>query len=505
MTSNKTRVARSAVAAAVIAAFAAGCSNDSLPRLAEAHAAPAPAVVQAGPRGLPDFSSLVEAAGPSVVNISVTRSDNVAGNMPDLSGIPEDSPMFEFFKHFGMPMPMPMPMPGPQGRGEPDTPEQHGVGSGFIVSEDGYVLTNAHVVDGADTVTVKLTDRREFTAKVIGVDKRTDVALVKIDAKNLPALTIGDPGKVKVGEWVAAIGSPFGFENSVTSGIVSAKGRSLPDESYVPFIQTDVAVNPGNSGGPLFNLNGEVIGINSQIYSRTGGYMGVSFAIPIDIAMNVADQIKTHGKVTRGQLGVRIQPISGDLAKSFGLQNAKGALIAGVDPDSAAAKAGLKPGDVIVEYDGKKVEEFSALPPLVAATKPGAKASVVYLRDGKEQKTTVAVGEAPSDKLAQASTVGAKGETRKMSSLGLAVSELDARERKALGLDGGVKVERAQGPAAKSGIRAGDVIVGVNGARIGDTDDLGKTLEHAQKGAPLALLVRRGDSTIFIPVAPNQG
>ena len=498
MISNKTRVVRSAIAAAVIAAFAAGCSNDSLPKLAEAHAAPAPAVAQPAPRGLPDFSALVEAAGPSVVNISVTRSESMAGNMPDLSGIPEDSPMFEFFKRFGMPT------PGPEGRGGPQTPER-GVGSGFIVSEDGYVLTNAHVVEGADTVTVKLTDRREFTAKVIGVDKRTDVALVKIDAKNLPALRMGDPSKVKVGEWVAAIGSPFGFENSVTSGIVSAKGRSLPDESYVPFLQTDVAVNPGNSGGPLFNLDGEVIGINSQIYSRTGGYMGVSFAIPIDLAMNIADQLKTHGKVTRGQLGVRIQPISGELAKSFGLQDAKGALVAAVDPDSAAAKAGLKAGDVIVEFDGKKVEEFSALPPLVAATKPGAKTNVVYLRDGKAQKTTVAVGEAPSDKVAEASPAAAKGEARKMASLGLAVSELDARERKALGLDGGVKVERAQGPAAKSGIRAGDVIVGVNGARIAGTDDLGKTLEQAPKGAPLALLVKRGDATIFIPVAPNQG
>jgi len=500
MTSNKTRVARSAVAAAVIAAFAAGCSSDHMPKLAEAHAAPAPALVQPGPAGLPDFSALVEAAGPSVVNISVTRSDAMAGEMPDFSGIPEDSPMFEFFKRFGMPMPL----PAPEGRGGPLTPER-GVGSGFIVSEDGYVLTNAHVVDAAETVTVKLTDRREFTAKVIGVDKRTDVAVVKIDAKKLPTLKIGDPSKVKVGEWVAAIGSPFGFENSVTSGIVSAKGRSLPDESYVPFIQTDVAVNPGNSGGPLFNLAGEVIGINSQIYSRTGGYMGVSFAIPIDLAMNVVDQLKTHGKVTRGQLGIRIQPVSGDLAQSFGLKDAKGALIAAIDPDSAAAKAGLKAGDVIVEYDGKKVDEFSALPPLVAATKPGVKATIVYLRDGKEQKAAVAVGEAPSDKLAQASSGGAKGESRKMSSLGLSVSELDARERKALDVEGGVKVERAQGPAAKSGIRAGDVIVGVNGARITDTDDLGKTLEQAPKGAPLALLVKRGDATIFIPVAPNHG
>ncbi len=499
MTSNKTRVVRSAVAAAVIAAFAAGCSNDHMPKLAEANAAPLPTLVQQTPSGLPDFSALVDATGAAVVNISVTR-ENVAQNGPDLPGIPEDSPMFEFFKRFGMPMPT----PGPDDQPGREAPER-GVGSGFIVSDDGYVLTNAHVVDGADHVTVKLTDRREFAAKVIGVDKRTDVALVKIDAKNLPSLRMGDPGKVKVGEWVAAIGSPFGFENSVTSGIVSAKGRSLPDDSYVPFIQTDVAVNPGNSGGPLFNLAGEVIGINSQIYSRTGGYMGVSFAIPIDIAMNVADQLKANGKVTRGQLGVRIQAISGDLAKSFGLKDAKGALVAAVDPDSAAAKAGLKAGDVIVEYDGKKVEEFSTLPPLVAATKPGAKASVVYLRDGKEQKTNVAVGEAPSDKLAQAANRGGAGEARKMSSLGLSVSELDARERKALGLEGGVKVERAQGPAAKSGIRQGDVIVGVNGARISDTDDLGKTLEQAPKGAPLALLVKRGEATIFIPVAPNQG
>ena len=500
MMRNKTSFARSAVAAAVVAAFAAGCSSDHIPPLAEAHAAPAPALVRPASGGLPDFSALVEAAGPSVVNISVTRNEGAAGTTPDFSGIPEDSPMFEFFKRFGIPMPM----PGPEGRGGPEMPER-GVGSGFIVSEDGYILTNAHVVAGADIVTVKLTDRREFAAKVIGIDKRTDVALVKIDAKNLPVLKIGDPGNVKVGEWVAAIGSPFGFENSVTSGIVSAKGRSLPDESYVPFIQTDVAVNPGNSGGPLFNLNGEVIGINSQIYSRTGGYMGLSFAIPIDLAMNVAEQLKTHGKVTRGQLGIRIQPLSGDLAKSFGLPNAKGALIAAVEPDSAAARAGLKAGDVIVAYDGKQVEEFSALPPLVAATKPGAKADVVFLREGKEQRTTVAMGEAPSDKLARASTAGARGEARKMSSLGLSVAELDARERQTLGLEGGVKVERAQGPAAKSGIRAGDVIVGVNGSHIAGTDDLGKTLEQAPKGAPLALLVKRGDATLFIPVAPSQG
>ena len=499
MRSNTQRIARSALAAAIIAAFAAGCSSDNLPKVAEAHAAPVASLAQpAGQRSLPDFTALVEAAGPSVVNISVTRTENIAGNMPDLSGIPEDSPMFEFFKRFGMPN------PGPEDRGGPEAPSR-GVGSGFIVSDDGYVLTNAHVVDGADTVTVKLTDRREFTAKVIGVDKRTDIALVKIDAKNLPALRVGDPSKVKVGEWVAAIGSPFGFENSVTSGIVSAKGRSLPDESYVPFLQTDVAVNPGNSGGPLFNLNGEVIGINTQIYSRTGGYMGVSFAIPIDLAMNVADQLKTHGKVARGQLGVRIQPISGELVQSFGLKDAKGALIAAVEADSAAAKAGLRAGDVIVEYDGKRVEDFSALPPLVGATKPGSTASVVYLRNGKEQKTTVAVGEAPSDKVAQANAAGGKGEAKKMSSLGLSVSELDARERNALGIEGGVKVERAQGPAAKSGIRAGDVIVGVNGARITGTDDLGKTLEQSPKGAPLALLVKRGDSTLFIPVAPNQG
>ena len=253
MSSKRSNIARSAVAAAVIAAFAAGCSGEHMPKVAEANAAPVPAVVQPGQRTLPDFTALVEAAGPSVVNISVTRNESVAGNMPDLSGIPEDSPMFEFFKRFGMPM------PAPEGREGREAPAR-GVGSGFIVSEDGYILTNAHVVDGADTVTVKLTDRREFTAKVIGVDKRTDVALVKIDAKNLPALKMGDPSKVKVGEWVAAIGSPFGFENTVTSGIVSAKGRSLPDDSYVPFIQTDVAVNPGNSGGPLFNLQGEVVG-----------------------------------------------------------------------------------------------------------------------------------------------------------------------------------------------------------------------------------------------------
>ena len=345
-----------------------------------------PAIVQAAPviaaRQLPDFVSLVESQGPAVVNISVTaKMDKMAGQeMPDMP---------EFFKRFGIPQPN---MPAPQ-------PERGGVGSGFIISADGYLLTNAHVVAQATEVTVKLTDKREFKAKVIGYDRKTDVALLKIEATNLPVVKLGNPGETKVGEWVVAIGSPFGFDNTVTAGIVSAKSRELPDEAYVPFLQTDVAVNPGNSGGPLFNMQGEVIGINSQIYSRSGGYQGLSFAIPIDVALNIKDQLQKSGKVTRGKIGVGIQPVTKELAESFGLKNTQGALIGNVERGSPGEKAGLQPGDVVLALNGKTIERSIDLPRMVGLLKPNEKALLKVWHEGKETSVDITLGEMANERL----------------------------------------------------------------------------------------------------------
>jgi serine protease Do len=344
---------------------------------------------------------------------------------------------------------------------------------------------------------VRLTDKREFKAKVIGADPRSDVALIKIDAKNLPVVEIGDPNKAKVGEWVAAIGSPFGFENSISAGIVSAKGRALPDESYVSFIQTDVAVNPGNSGGPLFNLNGEVIGINSMIYSRTGGYMGVSFAIPIDVAMDVANQLQSHGKVTRGRLGVQIQALSQELAKSFGMKEAKGALVASVEPGSPADKAGLKSGDVIVEFDGKPVTDSRELPRMVAMTKPGTETKLKVYRQGDEKNLTVSVGEMKPEKTAAAERSQAAPETGK---LGLAVQDLTAEQKDQLEVKGGVVVGAVQGPAAKAGIQEGDVVLAVNGEPIQSAKQFKELIDKAHDGKPLALLIQRGENRLYVPV-----
>jgi len=347
-------------------------------------------VAQSGgqvPVRLPDFTSIVERNAPAVVNISVVQDTrSAAAQTPQLA--PGD-PFYEFFRRFGV--------PGPQER----TPAR-GMGSGFILSPDGLILTNAHVVAGAAEVTVKLTDKREYRAKVLGVDRPTDVALLKIDARNLPTVRIGEPSELKVGEWVAAIGSPFGFESTVTSGIVSAKWRSLPDGAYVPFIQTDVAVNPGNSGGPLFNMKGEVIGINSQIYSRTGGYQGLSFAIPIDVAVKVKDQLERHGKVTRGHLGVTIQELNQTLAESFGLQKPDGALVAGVSPGSPAQQAGLEVGDVVIAFNGKRISNSAELPLAVADVRPGEQASVRVWRKGTQRDLSVVVGQAPQPRVAAA-------------------------------------------------------------------------------------------------------
>ena len=381
----------------------------------------------------------------------------------------------------------------------PNMPQQQmpqaSQGSGFIIKADGYILTNAHVVAGAQDVTVKLTDKREFKAKVVGADPRTDVALIKVDAKDLPTVNVGDPSRVKVGQWVAAIGSPFGFENSISAGIVSAKGRSLPDETYVPFIQTDVAVNPGNSGGPLFNLGGEVVGINSQIYSRTGGYMGLSFAIPIDIAMDVANQLQGHGKVTRGRIGVQIQELSADLAKSFGLKEPKGALVSSVEKDGPADKAGFKTGDVILEFNGKSVSDSRELPLVVGAVKPGSESTAKIWREGKEQTLRVTVGELQPEKVAAAA--GAPAETGK---LGLAVQDLTPQQRQQLEVKGGVLVGGVGGPAARAGIQEGDVVIAINGEQVDSVKQFKGLVDKAPNGKPVALLIQRGEARLYVPV-----
>ncbi|MBZ0091416.1 MAG: DegQ family serine endoprotease [Sulfuricellaceae bacterium] len=449
---------------------------------ASAQAFPSGAAEAAVPAktALPDFATIVAQQGPAVVNISV--SGTLKTGMARVPGMPQmdpNDPFYEFFRHFQMPL--------PQGR-----VPTHGEGSGFIVSSDGIVLTNAHVVDDADQVTVKLTDKREFKAKVVGVDKPTDVAVLKIEAKNLPVVKIGDPQSTRVGEWVLAIGSPFGFENSVTAGIVSAKSRSLPDENYVPFLQTDVAINPGNSGGPLFNLNGQVIGINSQIYSRSGGYQGLSFAIPIDVAMKVERQLLDHGKVSRGRLGVMIQELNQPLAESFGLPKPEGALVSSVEKSSPAAKAGIEAGDVILKFNGKPIARSADLPPLVAGVAPGSSANVELLRNGKTQALTINVGEVPAG-LAKNQT-GSQNKGK----LGLAVRSLTDEERRQLGVVDGLLVEDASGPAERAGIQRGDVVLALNGEKLSSPEQLQKLSQKA--GKHVALLVQRGGQTLFVPL-----
>jgi serine protease Do len=388
----------------------------------------------------------------------------------------------EFRQFFGL----------PDGGGRRHPTVMTASGSGFVVSEDGYILTNAHVVDDADEVTVKLNDRREYRAKVIGSDASTDVALIKIKADNLPKVAIGDPNELKVGEWVLAIGEPFGFENSVTAGIVSAKGRALPQDNYVPFIQTDAAVNPGNSGGPLINMRGEVVGINSQIVSRSGGYMGLAFAIPIDVAMNVADQIKAHGKVSRGRLGVSIQDVNADLAESFGLQKPMGALVSDVDPDSPAAKAGIKQSDIIIEYDGKPIETSFDLPRLVGTTKPGTEVPVVVWRKGEKRSFNVKVGEMQVAKTADSGNASTD-------TAGLSVSPLSPAQKQQLQIESGVLVQEATGLAARAGIQPGDVILAVDTTPVNNARELAKAI-NAKKNKTVALLIKRGDGTSYVPL-----
>jgi serine protease Do len=406
--------------------------------------------------------------------------------------------MLEFFRRFIPDLP-------PGAPGGPHGQPRGGMGSGFILSADGYILTNAHVVAGFDDVNVRLADvKREFKAKVVGLDKRTDVALLKVDATDLPTAALGDSSKIEPGQWVAAIGSPFGFANTITAGIISATGRALPDESFVPFIQTDVAVNPGNSGGPLINLDGEVIGINSMIYSRTGGYMGVSFAIPIEVALDIAKQLQASGKVTRGRLGIGVQPMTKDLAKSFGLEGPSGAVVVNVEKGSPADRAGLRTGDVILAFGGKRIEDPAELPRAVAATKPGDKAEIEVWRAGKRQRLSATVGEFPAEDAPVAARPAQPADSS--NELGLAVQELPPEGRKALGVEYGLVVAQvAGGPAARSGIQPGDVIVAVGQDRFASMDEFKKLLARHKKGDSVALLVRRGEGALFVPLEIGVG
>lgn len=428
---------------------------------------------------LPDFVTLVQKYGPGVVNISTVREARIV-NVPNPFGM--DERQAEILKRFGFPI---MPFSG-----QAEEPEQRGTGSGFIISADGLILTNHHVVQSADEITVKLTDGREFKGKVLGSDAKTDIAVVRIDAKNLPVLKMGNSDNLKVGEWVAAIGSPFGLDNSVTAGIVSATSRKLPAETYVPFIQTDVAVNPGNSGGPLFNLRGEVVGINSQIFSTSGGYMGLSFAIPINLAMQIKDQLVKTGKVTRGMIGVVIQSVTPELAESFGMEKPEGAIVSEIMKDGPAAKSGLKVGDVITAVDGKEVMSSADMPMIISSITPGSNAKLSVLRDGKSQTITVKVEESSNEM-----TNAGNGQMN-TGRLGVTVRPLSDKEAQEADTQG-LLVVKSEGAASKAGIRAGDILINVNGVEMTKSSDLGKVLAHSKS---LRILVQRGDARIFIPV-----
>jgi serine protease Do len=453
--------------------------------LAAPAAAPAAAQLSApgtGPAarvtGLPDFSGLVAENGAAVVNISVVEKAQKSGNFGEPTD--GDDPLSQFFRRYQMPAPR-------------NAPPMKGIGSGFIVSSDGYVLTNAHVVDDASEVTVKLTDRREFVAKVIGVDKRSDVALIKIAATGLPTVRFGDSSRLRPGQWVVAIGSPFGFENSVTAGVVSATARPL-DENYVPFIQTDAAVNPGNSGGPLFNVNGEVIGINAQIYSRTGGYMGMSFAIPIDLALNVKNQLLTKGKVSRSRIGVGVQEVDQKLATSFGLGLPHGALISAVDPKGPSESAGLKPGDVITSVNGHNIDHSFDLPTIIAEIPPGTVAHIGIWHDHHAKDVDVKTVLLTDEPVQKAATVGEDGGGK----LGLAVRPLEPKEQQELHTRGRLLVEDVTGPALAAGLQAGDVVLGVNGAGVSSVAELKR--EVARAGHTVALLIQRDEAQIYVSV-----
>ena len=486
---------------ALLAASLVGCGEQQTAPPAGTATTPPGSIPQPGPQtqpdasatsraqasGLPDFTVLVERQGPAVVNVVTSRKAG-GGASPELP----DDPLFDFFRRF---------MPTPPEGGMGPEPRGQGIGSGFIISADGYVLTNAHVVAEADEVIVRMADAREFKGKLVGQDARTDVALLKLEASGLPTVTLGNSENLKVGEWVAAIGSPFGFVNTITAGIVSAKGRSLPDESFVPFIQTDVAVNPGNSGGPLLNLQGEVVGINSAIYSRTGGYMGVSFAIPIEVALDVGRQLQQTGKVTRGRLGVQIQALTPELAKSFKLENDKGVLVASVEPNSPAAKAGLQPGDVVVGYQGKPVQSVVELPRVVAATKPGTSVTLDIVRGGTRRQVSAVLSEVPAEAVATTAQ-GAPEAKQPANRLGITVRELALAQRKALGLQYGLVVENVTGQGGQ--LQRGDIIMAVNNVYPKSLEEFNRLVNAQQPGSIMALLVRRGDAALYIPVRVGE-
>ena len=449
-------------------------------------------------RELPDFTDLAEKQGPAVVNISTTQVQTARRGFPQFPNIDEDDPMFDFFRRF---------IPRQPGPGQREF-ESRSLGSGFLISGDGYILTNAHVVENADEITVKLTDKREFKARVIGADKRTDVALLKIEAMGLPSVKFGDPGRLKVGEWVVAIGSPFGFDSTVTAGIVSAKGRSLPQENFVPFIQTDVAINPGNSGGPLFNMRGEVVGVNSQIYSRTGGFMGLSFAIPIDVAMDVQAQLRQYGRISRGRIGVVIQEVSKELAESFGLPRAAGALVNAVEKGGAADKAGVETGDIILKFDGKSVASSGDLPRIVGNTKPGSKAAMEVWRKGSTREISVTVGEMPEDRVASRQGGRSRPTEQAANRLGFVVSDLTPEQKRDLKLDRGVIVEDVR-PNLRAEVRAGDVIMAVTAkgqtTEVRSAEQFNKLVGQSDRGVTLTLHVRRGESNVFVTVRGESG
>ena len=450
-------------------------------------------------KGLPDFTELVEQVGPSVVNIRTLEKVRQV----DADNAGPDEEMQEFFRRFfGVPMPnLPRQAPRPNRPQQPEEAQPRGVGSGFILTADGYIMTNAHVVDGADEVVVTLTDKREFKAKIVGADKRTDVAVVKISASALPAIKVGDVSRLKVGEWVMAIGSPFGLENTVTAGIVSAKQRDTGD--YLPFIQTDVAINPGNSGGPLINMRGEVVGINSQIYSRSGGFMGISFSIPMDEAIRVSDQLRASGRVTRGRIGVQIDQVTKEVAESIGLGKPQGALIRGVEEGSPAEKAGIEAGDIITRFDGKAIEKASDLPRLVGNTKPGSRVGLTVFRRGANKDLNITVAEVQAEK----TTAQKSQEDRKSNAaatLGLVVGELSDAQKREMRVRGGVRIESAAEPAARAGLREGDVILAIANTEVLGVRDFEAAMSRVDKSRPVSLLIRRGEVAQYVLVRPAR-
>jgi serine protease Do len=457
----------------------------------------APALAQN--RTLPDFTDLVEQVSPSVVNI---RTSEKAKAVAAGGGI--DEQMLEFFRRFGIPVPPNLPRGPRSDRAPQEEAQPRGVGSGFILTSDGFVMTNAHVVEGADEVIVTLTDNREYKAKIVGSDKRTDVAVVKIEATGLPAVKLGDVSRLKVGEWVMAIGSPFGLENTVTAGIVSAKQRDTGD--YLPFIQTDVAINPGNSGGPLINMRGEVVGINSQIYSRSGGFQGISFSIPIDEAARVSDQLRTTGRVTRGRIGVQIDQVSKEVAESIGLSKAQGALVRGVETGAPADKAGIEAGDIITKFDGKQIEKSTDLPRLVGNVKPGTRSVVTVFRRGTTRDFTVVVAEIEAEKpVRKASGPEVKPPVAGPAQvLGLAVSDITDAQKKELKIKGGVKVDTAEGAAARAGLREGDIIIAIANTEITNSKEFEAALAKLDKSKAVNVLLRRGELAQYVLIRPAR-